>query len=167
MNKLFFNKVSSVLLSSLFLFSSCATIVSKSKYNVVINSNPSNAKIIITSKNGVEVFTGTTPTTIKLRANSGFFAKEEYLVKLSSPGYDDRIVPITFKLDGWYFGNILIGGLIGMLIVDPATGAMWKVKTNFLNETLTKSTVSNKAEFQILDINDIPENWRNYLVKVN
>jgi hypothetical protein len=27
-----------------------------------------------------------------------------------------------------------------MLIIDPATGAMWKIETEFLNETLSKST---------------------------
>jgi hypothetical protein len=30
-------------------------------------------------------------------------------------------------MDGWYIGNILFGGVIGFLIVDPATGAMWKL----------------------------------------
>ena len=30
-------------------------------------------------------------------------------------------------MDGWYIGNILFGGLIGMLIVDPATGAMYNL----------------------------------------
>jgi hypothetical protein len=30
-------------------------------------------------------------------------------------------------MDGWYIGNILFGGLIGILIVDPLTGAMWKL----------------------------------------
>lgn len=30
-------------------------------------------------------------------------------------------------MDGWYIGNLLFGGLIGMLIVDPATGAMYKL----------------------------------------
>jgi len=30
-------------------------------------------------------------------------------------------------MSGWYWGNILIGGLIGMLVVDPLTGAMYKL----------------------------------------
>lgn len=28
-------------------------------------------------------------------------------------------------MNGWYIGNLLFGGIIGLLIVDPATGAMW------------------------------------------
>ena len=31
-------------------------------------------------------------------------------------------------MDGWYIGNIVFGGLIGWLVVDPASGAMWKLQ---------------------------------------
>ena len=150
------------------IFSGCASIVTKSVYPLSINSNPNNAKISITDKKGQEIYLGNTPATVKLKAGAGFFSKAEYQVKFSSPGYDDKIVPITFTLDGWYFGNILLGGLLGMLIIDPATGAMWKIETEFLNETLnSKSTSSLEPEMKILNIKDIPENWKNHLVKVN
>jgi len=136
-------KMTAIMMASVFLFSSCASIVSKSTYPLSINSSPSNAKVSITDKKGKEIYLGNTPATVKLKAGAGFFSRAEYQVKFSSPGYDDKIVPITFKLDGWYFGNILFGGLLGMLIIDPATGAMWKIETEFLNETLSKSTASN------------------------
>lgn len=51
-----------------------------------------------------------------------------------------------------------------MLIVDPATGAMWKLETEFLNETLNTNTASLNAEMKILNINQIPENWKEHLV---
>lgn len=88
-------------------------------------------------------------------------------MKLSNPGYDDKVIPITFSIDGWYFGNILIGGLIGLLIVDPATGAMWKMETEFLNETLTQSASAPSPELSIMNIDEMPENWQAHLVKVN
>ena len=133
-------KMTAIVMVSVFLFSSCASIVSKSTYPLSINSSPSNAKVSITDKKGKEVYLGNTPANVKLKAGAGFFSKAEYQVKFSSPGYDDKIVPITFKLDGWYFGNLLLGGVLGMLIIDPATGAMWKIETEFLNETLSKPT---------------------------
>jgi hypothetical protein len=34
---------------------------------------------------------------------------------------------LTSTIDGWYWGNLLIGGIIGMVFVDPLTGAMWKL----------------------------------------
>ncbi|HPU46217.1 MAG TPA: PEGA domain-containing protein [Bacteroidales bacterium] len=157
MNKMYL-KMTAIMMASVFLFSSCASIVSKSTYPLSINSSPSNAKVSITDKKGKEIYLGNTPANVKLKAGAGFFSRAEYQVKFSSPGYDDKIVPITFKLDGWYFGNILFGGLLGMLIIDPATGAMWKIETEFLNETLSKSTSSIDPEMKIMNINEIPEN---------
>jgi len=159
--------MTAIMMASVFLFSSCASIVSKSTYPLSINSSPSNAKVSITDKKGKEIYLGNTPATVKLKAGAGFFSKAEYQVKFSSPGYDDKIVPITFKLDGWYFGNLLLGGVLGMLIIDPATGAMWKIETEFLNETLSKSTASIDPEMKIMNINEIPENWKTHLVRVN
>ena len=104
---------------------------------------------------------------VRLKASNGFFSKAEYQLRLSAPGYDERIIPITFSLDGWYFGNILFGGLIGMLIVDPATGAMWKIDTEYINVTLNQSTSSDIPEIKIFDINEIPEDWKKQLVKLN
>lgn len=160
-------KLTAIVMVSVFLFSSCASIVSKSTYPLSINSSPSNAKVSITDKKGKEIYLGNTPATVKLKAGAGFFSKAEYQVKFSSPGYDDKIVPITFKLDGWYFGNLLLGGVLGMLIIDPATGAMWKIETEFLNETLSKSTASIDPEMKIMNINEIPKNWKTHLVRVN
>jgi hypothetical protein len=160
-------KMTAIIMASVFLFSSCASIVSKSTYPLSINSSPSNAKVSITDKKGKEIYLGNTPATVKLKAGTGFFSKAEYQVKFSSPGYDDKIVPITFMLDGWYFGNLFLGGVLGMLIIDPATGAMWKIETEFLDETLSKSTASIDPEMKIMNINEIPENLKTHLVRVN
>lgn len=159
-----FLKTASVFFATILILTSCASIVSKSTYPLTINSTPNNASISITDSKGQEIFLGNTPAVVKLKAGSGFFSRAEYQVKFSSPGYEDRVVPVLFKLDGWYFGNIILGGVIGMLIVDPATGAMWKLETEFLNETLNTNTASLNAEMKILNINQIPENWKEHLV---
>ena len=99
----------------------CATIVSKSNWPYYIDSNPAGAQVTITNKKGKEVFKGKTPTVVKLKSGSGFFGKESYYLNYSRPGYEDKTVNLECKINGWYFGNILIGGLIGMLIIDPAT----------------------------------------------
>ena len=159
--------VMSVLAMSAMLFSGCASILSKSTYPLSINSNPNGSTVSITDKKGKEIYLGNTPATVRLKAGSGFFSKAEYQVRFSSPGFDDKVVPVIFKLDGWYFGNILLGGVIGMLIVDPATGAMWKMETDFLNETLNKSTAALEPEMKVLNVNTIPEDWKMYLTKIN
>lgn len=147
------------------LLSGCASIVTKSIYPVSINSTPNNANISITDKKGKVIFHGNTPAVVKLKAGSGYFSKAEYQVKFSSHGYEDKIVPIMFDLDGWYFGNIFFGGLIGMLIVDPATGAMWKLDTEFLNETLNPLT-SAVPEMKVMNVNEIPNEWKEHLVSI-
>ena len=159
--------MTAIFMAIMFLFSSCASIVSKGSYPISINSAPSEAKIVIKDKKGIEIFSGQTPATLKLKAGSGFFGKARYQVTFSKNGYDTKTVPVEFKLDGWYFGNLLIGGLIGMLIVDPATGAMYKLETEFLNETLAKATASTQEQgLQVYDLNEIPVAWKSHLKQV-
>jgi len=160
-------KASVIFLTVLLLFSNCASIVTRSSYPLTINSNPSNAEISITNRRGVEIYSGNTPAVVQLRASDGFFSRAEYQVRFSAPGYEERVVPVTFSLDGWYFGNILLGGVLGMLIIDPATGAMWRIDTDVINVTLRQSTGFVTPELRILDINEIPENWKSKLVKLD
>jgi len=150
------------------LFSSCATIFGHSSYPVSINSNPTGATVSITDKKGTEVYKGASPATVTLKSGAGFFSKAEYQVKISSKGYAEQIIPITYKLNGWYFGNLLIGGVLGMLIVDPATGAMWQLDTPPINVTLSKSNASlGTPTLKIVDIASIPQNMKDKLVRVN
>ena len=154
---------------SIILFStSCASIVSKSKWPLSIDSAPTNSKIIITNKKGNEVFTGQTPATLDLKSSNGFFSKEKYQITFSKDGYENKVVPIEFKLNGWYFGNIFIGGLIGLLIVDPATGAMFKIKNEFINETLVQKGENKEIKdgLAIYSLDEIPAEWKNHLVKI-
>lgn len=161
-------KMTAIFLASTMLFSSCASIVSKGSYPISINSAPSEAKIVIKDKKGIEIFSGQTPATLKLKAGSGFFGKARYQVTFSKAGYDTKTVPVDFKLDGWYFGNLLLGGLIGMLIVDPATGAMYKLETEFLNETLVQATANNQSNgLKVYDLNEIPAEWKSHLEQVS
>ena len=151
---------------ALLLTSSCASIVSRSSYPVTINSTPARAGISIVDKQGRQVYQGATPATLMLSASSGFFSKASYQVTFDLPGYDRRVVPIECKLDGWYFGNVLFGGLIGMLIVDPASGAMFKVDTPFIDEQLSRSLATDAQQLRVYDINEIPADWKARLVQI-
>lgn len=159
-------KIIPVFLALVVLLPSCASIVSKSSYPLTIHTTPAGAKVSITDKKGMEIYSGETPTALKLKSGSGFFGKARYQVKFEKEGYETKTVPVYFKVDGWYFGNILLGGLIGMLIVDPATGAMYKLETDFLKETLTKSegATAEASELKVMDVNDVPVQWKEHLV---
>lgn len=114
----------------------CASIVSKSDWPVAFKSNPPGAEIVITDETGNEINRGTTPATFTLKSSSGFFSGATYYVEYKEKDYQICKRSLNSKVNGWYFGNIVFGGLIGMLIVDPATGAMFKLpKLNTVNLT--------------------------------
>ena len=94
--------------------------------------------------------------------------KEEYKVTFTKDGYAQKVVHISAELDGWYIGNILIGGWLGMLIVDPLSGAMYKIakEDRAINETL--EPVSNEYALQVYDINNLPNGVnKDDLVRIN
>ncbi len=108
--------------------SGCASIVSESNYPVRIDSYPQGATFAVRNENFDIVCTGTTPKTVFLESDSGFFKKAKYNIFFSLDGRENTTVDFNASIDPWYFGNILFGGLVGMLIVDPATGAMWELE---------------------------------------
>ena len=150
------------------ILTNCASIVSRSNWPVSVSTNPSGAKVVITDKNGLVVYTGNTPATMKLRSGAGFFTKQSYKVKITMDGFADKIIPIECSLNGgWYIlGNIVFGGLIGWLIVDPATGAMYRIDNRTINETLAKSTSSIEPALRIININDLPAGMKGHLVAI-
>jgi len=146
---------------ALALTAGCSSIVSKSDYPVTINSSPDGAGFIITNRAGQKVQSGLTPATVTLKSSSGYFKGETYTIELNKDGYSSKTYTLTSSVDGWYFGNILFGGIIGMLIIDPATGAMYNLQeradisldpqsaSTISSETFTIATVDSLTADQI------------------
>ena len=137
--------------------SSCATIFTATKYQVAFNTTPEGAGITIENREGKVIFEGVTPTNVKLKSSAGYMKKEEYKITFTKEGYAQKVVNISAELDGWYIGNIMLGGIIGMLIVDPASGAMYKIakEDRVINETLQPTS---EHALQVYDINNLPDN---------
>ncbi len=116
------------LASAIVFASGCASILSDSNYPVNIQSTPEGASYeVVNTKTGSTISKGTTPSTVTLNASQGFFQGAEYQISFSKEGYGEQEFSIRSSMDGWYLGNIIFGGLIGILVIDPATGAMWKL----------------------------------------
>ena len=132
------------------LTTSCATIVSGSKQNVKFSSNPSTATIFID-----EVEVGKTPLEIKLAR------KSEHSVMIKLEGYQTYETKLTKKFNAWYIGNILFGGLIG-IIIDPITGAMYNLTPSEVNAEMTKGTAfrNNGKDIYIAVALNIDPNWK-------
>lgn len=130
------------LLTIVFLFSGCAFIMHGRFQTVDFTSQPKGAKVIIDGKEY-----GTTPQSVSLRRIGRLkgepLEKLFYNVKIELDGFYPYELKVKRELDGWFFGNILIGGLVG-LIIDSATGSMYKLNPDQVIATLEKMTSLNE-----------------------
>lgn len=128
--------------------SSCASIVSDSEYKVSIKSIPTNTEFMVKDEDDNIVATGITPNVTKLEASNGYFSKANYTVEYINNGKKIQS-EITPEIDGWYWANIGFGGIIGWFIVDPLTGAMYKLPKQVITDvnSLYVNNVNNSSNF--------------------
>ncbi len=138
-------------LSISMLLSSCATIVSDSKYPVMITSNPVGAKVEITDDSGMPRFSGMTPINTTLASGNGYFTRARYNVKFEKEGYATQVVPVKASIDNWYWANFILGGVIGLLVVDPLTGAMFEI-----DEKNIASNLPLENQTKVAERNEVP-----------
>src|SRR5689334_17365349 len=118
------------------LLPGCATVFSPRAYNIKLNSVPRQAEVTVYNRKGIEVFSGTTPCSVKLKSSAGLFMRGIYTMEFSRNGYVTTTHVLRASLNEWYLGNILIGGWVGLLFVDPVTGAMYRLKRRDIYEIL-------------------------------
>jgi len=109
-------------------FTGCASIFSKSDWPISVKSNPTGAECVIVNEAGEYLCSGQTPMSYTLSSSQGYFEGAKYTIYCRKDGYSPAKADLSSTLNEWYWGNILFGGLVGMLMVDPVTGAMWKLK---------------------------------------
>jgi len=149
----------------------CATILGDKTAVVTINTVPSGAKALITDESGLGVFNGTTPTTVTLAKSTGhYWGKKSYIVDLTLAGYTEQKITLTEGVNGWYFGNILLGGVIGMLLIDPWNGGMYTLSPTNIDTQLSANKVATykykKGDLTVILVSDVPANLRSKMVKV-
>ena len=101
------------------LLTGCASIVSESDYPVTFSASD-NQEYTVKNEKGQTVMKGKGTKTQTLKAGGNFNCMD-YVA--STPCGDTSV---SSSVDGWVFGNILLGGLIG-IVVDPMTGAACKL----------------------------------------
>jgi hypothetical protein len=96
-----------------FSLTSCATVIT-GKHDVLnVNSSPTGASF--TTSTGAQ---GTTPAKIEVPDDV------DVEFRFQMPGYADGSVTAAKYMSGWVWGNILIGGIIG-LVIDFASGGIY------------------------------------------
>jgi hypothetical protein len=130
----------------------CATIMKGSEQKVAFQSTPTGAKVSVFDAAGMLVSDGTTPITLPLKKGASYFQAAKYRVVFESPGRQKKEVWLTGSLEGgWYIaGNLLIGGLLGWLIVDPLTGAMWTLSPETVNATLDPGVSKTESGLHVV-----------------
>jgi hypothetical protein len=141
-------------------FAGCASIVAGGDQKVSIASDPSEASVKVLDSNGMTVFNSQTPAVAILKKGDGFFKGASYRIRIEKQGYKPQEVVLQSSLNaGWYLlGNLFIGGLIGWLIVDPMTGAMWSLAPENVSMELASSTsfLQQRDGLMVVLLQDLP-----------
>lgn len=115
-----------LVIALIFMFTSsgCATIVHGTSTTIRINSIPQGAAALVGGQTVI------TPSTLTLKNN------QTYNIVFKKDGYEDTYYTIDKQMSGWVWGNIALGGIIGLLI-DNMTGGAYKLVPTDVNVTLT------------------------------
>lgn len=124
----------------------CASIFNSGPQQIAVKSDPSDAKATIFDRTWQPILTRQTPAVFALERKDGYFRGATYHLTVEKEGYQKYKLDLTHTISGWYFCNILLGGLVGMLIVDPATGAMFTLAPSDVSVVLQKQSASIKRE---------------------
>jgi len=124
--------------------SGCATIISGTRQKIDIKSEQGGANVEIYNIRDKKVFESKNlPETARLKRGAGYFKSSEYVVKMSKEGSDTLKTTIESNVNLIpYLGNIYTGGIIGMVIVDPASGAMWRLDADILEADFDKGVIN-------------------------
>jgi uncharacterized protein YceK len=129
----------------------CATVIHGTKQDIGITSVPTGATVTI---DGISY--GTTPTIVKLARG------KMHTVKIELPGYRPYETVITKDISGWVFGNIILGGLIG-LAVDAFSGGLYNLSPEQIQATLASGGAKNIRTEDMLCVfvtSDPDPNWK-------
>ena len=123
-------------------------------------STPEGATFSITNRAGEKIHAGVTPATVTLNRGAGYFKAETYTVRFEKEGFSSKEFVVSGQVNGWYFGNIIFGGIVlGMLIVDPLSGAMFTLdsdKVDMVLESLGSKNSKADGSLTIVNVSDVP-----------
>lgn len=122
------------------LVSGCATVVNTTMQDVEISSTPANAKVYVDGQ-----LVGQAPLSHKL------LRKENHTVRLELEGYNDHEMTLERSVSGWVWGNIVIGGLIG-LVVDSVSGGIYKLTPGQVEAEMEPTAATGMLNDQQLSI---------------
>lgn len=95
--------------------SGCATIMAGGPDQVTVQSNPPGATVYVDDQP-----VGQTPMVVQLDRE-----RSRGLIRVEAPGYQPIAIQRSKHINGWFWANLCIGGVIG-IVVDLVTGDIKK-----------------------------------------
>ena len=139
------NPAALLALSTVWFLGGCATIVGGGPNQPVsFQSTPAAASFTIQSSSGLQMGQGNTPATLTLPR------RNEYQVQISLDGYQTQSAVLTKGVNGWIWGNLLFGWIVGF-IVDFATGSAYKLEPATVQVGLVEGGADLWAEVRFFD----------------
>lgn len=125
---------------ALLIFSSCSTVINGTTQKITVTSNVQGAEVTM---NGTVI--GRTPITTRV--------KRENTVHLivRKDGYKDYQQQLVTKLDPWFWGNILIGGLLGST-TDTVSGSTHLIDPETIFVQMEPDTASKALQSDSKDV---------------
>ena len=119
-------------LTSLLTLPACASILGGgTSQSINLQATPSDASFVVKSSSGIEMSSGSGNQSVRLPR------KNEYQIELRAPGYQSKNVAITKSLNGWVWGNLVVGWVVGFAI-DFIGGAAYKLEPSLVSVSLDK-----------------------------
>ena len=131
------------------LLTGCATIMHGTQQDVGFGSVPTSARITVDNQRSA-----TTPTVMKMSR------KDNHIVRIELDGYLPYEATLTRGVSGWVWGNLVIGGLVG-LAVDAISGGLYKLSPEQMTATLSKETgATDGGVLQVFVVLHPDPNWQ-------
>jgi hypothetical protein len=116
----------------LVLAGGCATIFGGGTSQAVsFTSDPVPARFVVKSSSGLQMAQGKAPSTVELPR------RNEYQIEITAPGYEPQTMVLTKGINGWFWANLVFGGVVGGAI-DFLSGAAWKLEPALVNVSMQK-----------------------------
>lgn len=119
--------ITAILLASALGLTGCSTIMTGTSQPFTVNSNVPKAKVWVDGG-----YVGEAPIVL-----SELSTKKDHVIRIEAEGYNPVTEVIKREASGWVWGNIFLGGIIG-LGVDMATGGLYIFEKDNITGNLTK-----------------------------
>jgi len=130
--------LSAACLALVVLSTGCSTVMCGKNQTVPITSRPPGADVIVFNKYDDVVFKGVTPCDVILARGDADTGAGFYKVTVAKDGYEKVEVDLLGKVNRAYLANVM-NGCIGMVTVDPYTGAKWTLSPMEVNPYLVQT----------------------------